>query len=168
MHTHGRFSAKFGEPPEIIAYFRHPALSFERIIRFLIDTGAQRTFISPDIQDEMQIPSELFQEYNIPQITVNGLVYVNILPNCSLTFKVHTDDDDGNGDKRVCTIPNLGFAFLRDRSNFPKSRRIIPNLLGRDVLHKLSLGYCREHDYIFVTSRNSVYYKTLQTEFPSP
>ncbi|GAI51466.1 unnamed protein product, partial [marine sediment metagenome] len=42
-----------------------------------------------------------------------------------------------------------------------------PSVLGRDVIHKLSLCYCKEKDYLGLTEQNPEYFNLLSEIFPS-
>jgi hypothetical protein len=45
---------------------------------------------------------------------------------------------------------------------------VYPNLIGRNVLEQLSLGYCQTSLYLFVTKQIGDYRAVLDANFPKP
>lgn len=150
--VYGRFDAKDPYPakPVITAYFKHPLLKFERTLEFVVDTGASKTFISPDWQDTLQISKGNFESFPNPQITITGYVSVVCLRRCSLRFAL-----DAKGEQ-VYVVENLPIIFLPAR--IAKSARkhhrgvgMIPNILGNDVLNTFGLFCCNTTNQVLLT-----------------
>jgi hypothetical protein len=174
MASHGKFHPKYPFYPFIIAYFEHPSIKYPRAVQFVIDTGADRTCISPDWRYLLQIPDREFQKYHTPQVTIAGKVRVDCLTNCTISFNRYQP----NNTRDVYRFANLCILFSRLKygslSSAIRYRRLlrnvgnIPSILGRDVLSKMSLGYCQTSEYLFVTDQCVRYYQALSVHFPKP
>lgn len=160
--------------PTVLAYFTHSCINKEKQctpIRFLIDTGADRTFIVPEHQALLEIPPEHINFEVKPVDTLAGQYPFKYLRDCALTFV---------GDNGVVkTVKDLTIYFAANSKKglfniFKKNDKplsasgVYPSILGRDVLKELCMGYSNEKDYLFLSQRNDDYYKCLSTNFLKP
>ncbi len=170
MPAPARFDDKEPHWPLIVAYFRHPLVRSPRILEFIIDTGADRTLIVPDWQELLDIPKRALEPHPLPILTVAGPVRMDCLSNCTLDFF------RGNRMSQFYEVSNLRIFFSPSRRRWwwpwRRGHRLklgegkFPNILGRDVLAHLSLGYCKPENYVFLTGRNGDYYQSLSGNFP--
>lgn len=166
MAAHGRFHNKYPYYPLMIGYFKHPSMKYPRTVEFVIDTGADRTFISPIWRYLLQVPPRNFKEYPNRMITIGGHVNVDCLDNCSLSFNRYDNSGHLCGAYELTGLRIL-FSKTTNGSHFKEEGKI-PSLLGRDVLSTMSLGYCQKSQYLFLTQEYQRYYGALNLHFPKP
>ena len=162
MGAFGYFSPIQPHWPFITAMFEYGGSGYRRSVRFVIDTGSCKTFISPFTQDYLDINSKHFTRYHSDIITVHGLVRFDCLTGCVLHFTT--------GGANVFAVRNIDilFAGTKTKKKLKKVSGKMPNVLGRDVLEHLSLAYHRNPDYLFLTRRKQDFYNAISTEFPRP
>lgn len=163
MATFGYFSSPvWREWPCIVAMFSHHASRFKTLIEFVIDTGACNTFISPLTQVRVPVSEKYYTAYRTGVVTIHGLVRYDCLTGCSLHFF-----SDG-GDVYTVSGLNIFFAGKKTRRVLRKTSAKMPDLLGRDVLEKLALAYCRDPDRLFLTDLKQDFVNILDGQFPHP
>lgn len=165
MITHGWFHKKHRQRPMIIAEIFHPSMGFSRGFHFVIDTGAEKTLIVPYYEEMLKISQDALVRDPNPIDTIGGKVYLVCLPDCSVVF------NDLNQQPYV--VGRVGVHFFSSEEKSKVAAPLtgdpdFPCILGRDVLDKLSLGYCQTSDYLFVTRWTNQYRDTLQLQFPKP
>ncbi|MGD0785396.1 MAG: hypothetical protein ABR969_06255 [Sedimentisphaerales bacterium] len=172
MASHGYFHIKQPNRPLIVALFSHPSIKHARQLEFIIDTGADRTFIVPDWQKLLDIHDKDLREYPGDIHTFAGTIKMRCLDGCSLIFPRY--NPEGNP-KSAYQVSNLRVFFAANSGFFSSLRRKpltgagkFPNVLGRDVLQQMSLGYCKTSSYLFVTQRTKDYQTALTSVFPNP
>jgi hypothetical protein len=177
MITYGTWEGTFTNTPHrpiVNAIFMHACTQRCISLRFLVDTGADQTFIVPEHQKLLHIPDDFVGFKTLPVDTLAGKYPFNFLTNCSLIFT--------SPNKQPTTISNLTIYFSikpnaglinkilkRKKPEKPLATGdVYPSILGRDVLQQLSMGYCNTSDYLFLSQRHKDYYNCLFKEFPEP
>ncbi|MDD5063694.1 MAG: hypothetical protein PHQ35_02900 [Phycisphaerae bacterium] len=162
--THGYFIQEPYSRPIVSATIWHECMEFPATLEFLIDTGADHTLIVPDDEPRFNIQED--QLIKVPDLvhTFVGPIEMRQLNHCSVIFI------DRFGEPY--TVENVGVCFLAP--DFKKKVRPLMgkgtyvNVLGRDVLHQLSLGYCKRSEYVFLTANRTGYFDALSDVFPKP
>jgi len=161
--------------PTINAFFSHPCTKRDFVsLKFLIDTGADQTFIVPEHQDLLHIPYGCTDFQVKPVDTLAGKYPFNFLTGCSLTFISHDNTPKIISDVTVyfAVKPKTGVISkilgLKEKEVPLGAGGVYPSILGRDVLSQLCMGYCSTSDYLFLSQRYADYHKCLSTHFPKP
>jgi hypothetical protein len=162
MTVPARFMEGYPDYPVVIGYLWHVSLPRERELDFIVDTGADRTYVGADGRFSLQIPKRHFVPYASELTTIAGPAKVDHLEQCRLRF----DRVDSNGQR-------IGEYIFRDVSlSFSRATiwggSRIPNLLGRDLLSKLALGYCYNPRHVFLTQRCHDFSNLLAPHFYRP
>lgn len=147
----------------IVATIFHESIGMSRPLPFVIDTGAERTLIPIDYERTLGINSDSLVEETIPINTLGGPVRLAYLPKCCIVLNDMNDAPYVVGPKDI-----YFFSSEEKQKKHPPLTGVpdFPCVLGRDVLDKLSLGYCQDSKYLFVTKKTELYRDTLLKEFP--
>lgn len=164
MGAHGFFSPKHPYRPYIIGFFSHWSIK-SCPVKFLIDTGADKTYISPDWQTILRIPRKHRHRYHTKMISIAGLVEMDCVEDCSITFSKGVSTSEAY---KVSNLSVLMAAAVVSKKKPLTGKGLIPCILGRDVLDHLSLGFCKKAEYLFVTGRTNDYCQALNRQFPTP
>lgn len=172
--VHGYWDGASPHRPMINATFVHPCTKAEVCLDFMIDTGADRTFIVPEHQSLLEIPpSELQFETPFVQ-TLAGMLRFRALQGCTLIFNKGQKEAHAVNDITVFFahyLPGWWSNITRRFSNKPRplvGEGQSYSVIGRDVLQKLSLGFCKEKNLLFLSKRTDAYYAALENIFPKP
>jgi hypothetical protein len=176
MTFHGRWDGQEPHRPLISATFSHPRIDSKLTLPFIVDTGADKTFIVPEHQRLLNIHPDLTPFETEPVHTISGTYPFNYLTGCSLIFtgldgSPHKIDDITIyfPPTRKCSRWNpLNWISSKKKNESLVGEGDFPSILGRDILQKLSVGYCKEKDYLFISQRNREYFIALKDEFPKP
>jgi hypothetical protein len=164
MTAHGWFHKKQRDRPTIVATISHPSISVERGLEFLIDTGAENTLVVPYWEGVIGVDKKSLVECPYPIDTIGGEIYITGLPNCTVVFS----DQEG----APYPVENIMIYFFsakqKKRRVALKGEAVYPNLIGRDILNQVSLGYCQTSEYLFVTKEIAQYRNALMSIFPPP
>ena len=164
--SHGQFDGYDRIRPIISAEIWHPNITFDLSgpFCFVIDSGADHTFIVPHDEAMLGIPSGNLEEVKEEAHTFVGPVKLLTLKNSIIVFNDETNYPH--------PIPNIDICFAapayRDKLKPLAVDGAFPSVLGRDVLDKLSMGYCKRSNYLFVTDDAERYYAELSKHFPKP
>ena len=163
MPAHGHFKTtkEASNLPMIVAQFKHQSLPYSRMVEFVIDTGADRTYLSPAWRQILGLKSKDLVKYHTKMITINGPTTVDCLSRCSLSFGI------GQANTSLYKIENLRITVASQQSSGATKSGLIPSLLGRDVLDQLSLCYHKQKNYLFITQRHDDFYNSLINNFPN-
>lgn len=169
MITHGHFHHVYPHRPLIVASLYHKSLQYPCSLEFVIDTGADRTYIVPDDCNRLGISSNALIQAPGPIHTFVGLVDFYYMPNCSLIFTDH--------DQNSYIIEDMPIFFPPPRRSIPfrwfgkdvlLGEGKFPSVLGRDALEGLSMAFCKTSKYLFLTSRCDDYRQALEDAFGPP
>ena len=83
MTTHGHWHGDEPHRPIVYATFYHPQGGAAATLDFLIDTGADQTFIVPDHQRLLGIPKDFGGFRTKPVHTLGGIYKFNYMTNCN-------------------------------------------------------------------------------------
>jgi hypothetical protein len=180
--VHGGFVKQRGwmqRLPLIFASIRHTSILPQPPFPFVVDTGANYTLILPYFERLLEIPERNYWEGEKPIETIGGPVQFRFLNGCNLIFT--------SCNYTPFPVEEINVAFYSPRnlswlSRLTKRGRLIrkglpfnetgkevfPNVLGRDVLNKLGLGYCEPEGDLFITNQTNVYHDDLLQSFPAP
>ena len=162
--------------PTIIATVLHPSLPKVCHVgwEFVIDTGADRTLIAPDYQQILGIPDKLLKFEVSPMPTLGGEIKFRYLKDCSLVFTTDENFKPRTIGGLILYFPpkpaslrsNLCRKLFRCRhGDILFGKKPYPCILGRDVLNRLSVGYCQTSNILFVTARHTDYATALESYF---
>lgn len=176
MIIHGIWRDKTPHRPIIHATLAHESISHTRSIDFIIDTGADKTFIAPDHQEILGISTKQLKFETKPVQTLSGVFRFHFLTGCSLVF--NGKDDQPHLLKDITAYfstrkQSVWDRLFRRKNENRRGQALFgkgnyPSILGRDVLQKLSLGFCRTSDILFISNKHENYSKALGSEFASP
>ncbi len=147
----------------ILAVIHHPVIEYEYTLQFVVDTGAEKTLVVPAYEELLCIPDSELIESPYEMDSIGGPVFFRCLPKCSLIFT-----DRLNRPYPVHGI-NIHFFSRKKMKKLPLTGvPDYPNLLGRDVLEQMSLGYCQTSECLFITKETVRYREALIEDFPQP
>lgn len=165
MTAHGWFHKHkiLYKRPMILAAVSHPDIQYTCTLPFVIDTGAERTLIVPRYEDILKIRKKAYISNPYSIDSIGGPVFFRCLPKCTIVFT----------DYNHCSYPvkNISVHFFcqqRMKKVPLLGKADYPNILGRDVLDQVSLGYCQQSEYLFVTKDTENYGQALFPHFPQP
>ncbi|MCK5175968.1 MAG: hypothetical protein KAR47_21415 [Planctomycetes bacterium] len=179
MIVHGDWQATATtHRPIVYATLYHPQLPSESLRYtwpFLIDTGADNTLISPKYMELLQVSDDMLGPEVGPVQTLSGEVTFRYLADCTIIFTGPNNAPNIIEGVRVYCPPKprkvkrVCKALFRCRgAEIMASNRKFPCLLGRDVLQKLSLGYCKTSELLFLSKRHNDYKQALSPIFIPP
>jgi len=164
MTAHGWFNRDNQNRPTILAEVHHHSMGEPRQFEFVIDTGAENTLIVPYWEKVLDIDKKYLVQSEYPIDTIGGPIYISGLPHCSIVF---TDSQN-----RPYPIDNIMVYFFSPKQKKQKialeGDAVYPNVIGRDVLGQVSLGYCQTSSCLFVTKQIQNYRIVLEGSFPPP
>lgn len=166
----GEFYERHAHRPMINITVAYPKCGLSRPIPFVIDTGADFTVVVPQWEDVLcrhcpEIAADIVEPLKpIPVYTIGGIVYLRFLPACTLVF---TDRD-----LQPYQVGKVGLSFFSRQFGNPQQlpltgKEDFPNILGRDVLGRLSLGYSQTSKCLFVTEETQRYREALDLLLPA-
>ena len=169
MAVHGRFHPEPPFWPVISGTVLHRCVKFELSYDFMVDTGADRTLIVPDHQEVIAVPPEELIPIEKPIHSFAGELELECLTKCTIIF----NDMENNAYRFSDVILYFLSRKSRRKMSSDDGRPLtgverFPSVIGRDLLSKLSLGYCKPSDYLFVTNQTSTYFEALHHHFPKP
>lgn len=165
--AHGWFHERHRNRPMVLATVTHPAIAVLVPLPFIVDTGAECTVIVPQWEEVLRIPDSAFQEPQdrLPMESIGGQICFRFLPDCRLVLSDRRNQCYPIGPLGICSFSRKHM----DPENLPLTGEPdFPNVLGRDVLEKLSLGYCQKSGCLFVTEDTASYKDALGVIFPRP
>lgn len=163
MTAHGWFHKIHRKRPMILATVQHSAVGYAHALPFIIDTGAERTVVVPEYEDLLQIQETSYEDCPFSMHSIGGPVHFRFLPKCTIVL---TDCDHKPYPIRDISV----HFFAQDKmKKVPlKGKPDYPNIIGRDVLEQVSLGYCQTSTCLFITKQTVIYGNTLNKLFPMP
>ena len=123
-------------PRRPIAYgaLSHPSIvGGPRYLKFLVDTGADRTFISRESRDILGITKGSLQKSPYPTMTIKGAIDVLVLANCTLMFP------DNKNSLHLFQNQSVYVSNLKNAQANRRDEDI--NVLGRDMLGEQLLPF---------------------------
>ena len=173
MIVHGRFDNRFPHRPIVSCSLMHPAIKPKISWDFVIDTGADKTFIVPDYQNLLSIPKKYLQFETRPVQTLGGPFKFKFMTHCTLVFNDAKNQPHEIKDLTVYFAAQKGFGNQGSVEGAQPEKTLVgegkfPNVLGRDVLSQVSLGFCKTNNVLFVTKHYSNYLKALNVKFARP
>jgi hypothetical protein len=139
-------------------------MAYDVAIEFVVDTGADTTYIVHQDEIRLQFAKEKLVEVPGPVSTLGGVVDFVALPHCHLVFWDVNHNPYG--------IEDLSIYFLSP--SFKRKQRVhlaegtFPSVLGRDVIEQLALGYCREKGLLCLTDQHQEFTDALLGFFQPP
>ncbi len=160
MGAFGSFSQRKNMAPTVVGSLIHPDIQKKIPLEFIVNTGADYTLITPVHQALLGIRDNQLLQVPEPFETLAGPLHVDALPECTLLI----GDSDGN----VLGIKSLTVYFLSKKSKKKLAKRggSFLNILGRDAMQHLALGYCQSYGRLFLTPRTADYSHSLEKHFP--
>ena len=151
MHVRGWWGARLPQTPTISARFYHADTRKPQYIPFMIDTGAERTYIGPLYQKILGVTK--VRKETRPVQTLGGPVSFGFLTHCRLTLL-------DVGQQMSYDFPDETVYFSLHANAKELDHNEIPNLLGRNILNQLCLGYCCD-DLLFLSDRRGEYVQKM-------
>jgi hypothetical protein len=147
-----------------LAEVYHPHIETPHGLEFVIDTGAEMTLIVPYWEQVLNIRKGKLLDNPYEIDTIGGKISLACLPHCSIVFL--------DVENKPYPVHDVSIHFFSEKQKRKKTalmgEPVYPNVIGRDVLTGLSLGYCQTSKYLFVTKEIGDYKNVLKQKFPPP
>lgn len=150
-----RIEGEWGKPdaPYIDAFLSHPGLGIEQAIKFLVDTGASKTHILDNDAARLKIDYSQLTQQEEGTVGIGGVVETYVMPQVTLFFRTH------NGKLHEESLKNI-FVLNHHLEEMEKEERerikLLPSILGRDVLNQFKLVLCKADHLVVLTDETSV------------
>jgi hypothetical protein len=131
---------------------------------FVVDSGADHSFIVPHDEQLLGVARDNLVEVGEDAHTFVGSIKLLALPHCSIVLNDFYNAPHVVSDISICFIDPRDQKKLKPFA----TDGAFPSVLGRDVLDKLSMGYCKRSSYLFLTDDADRYYTKLRDHFPKP
>lgn len=195
MHAYGWFDViPEREPrPFVHAWVSHPGPAGPQAVNFLVDTGADHTYLGLEDQKMLEIAPGSVTKAPEEVRTLGGMIRFFVLPHCTIWISNHLDEDFYAEDVRLyLSTPDIDKFFktrkarqmgygsssiTRIINKFLKTRKarqvghssgFVPSIIGRDVLSKLALSHCQSRKHLMVTDETDAYCDLVEVRFPPP
>ena len=136
----GRYGAPYTDAVMICE-----GLDIEESVKFLVDTGASKTTISESDAIRLKINYDDLQKLETGMIGIGGVVDTYSIKGLALTFVT----DEGSHAEQISEI--LAIKHSVKNKGEEERMKLIPSLLGRDLLDKFSLIIDKTRNTVLIT-----------------
>jgi len=150
MRIVGGWSA---DVPFLVAFLTYERLNIKKRIVFLIDSGASKTTILDGDAIRLGIDYSRLQRHKEGTTGIGGTVDTYIIPDVKLFFK---SSEGSIHEEKLKEIFVLKHNLERMKKEETERIKMLPSVLGRDVINRFKLVLCKDDDIALLTDEISV------------